>query len=272
MSPLLTTARLADVRLRPISDIRPGVRASPGRLPRAGSASRGCREVRISCRDSCKPKTGLRLSRFHPMRPALPDRKRQQTSPAVGMTRALPDVQAVLDPRGLVPNEIPLTWLHACRDELLAARKSIDGCLEALDRGLGQCGVHESSGSFSDRENQEYEPAGIATSYSPEALPAMQHAAIGLSVDQAERVLRLGQRPIPLTNTEFAIVAILWTRQPQPVSRDEMVEQLYTKLPRPSARTVDPFISRVRQKLRIASGGTEFIEAVRGRGWRMRAA
>lgn len=165
--------------------------------------------------------------------------------------------------------EHPVALLQACREELMAAQRSVAACLEALERSLESYGALQTSRIFSHLiENGEGALAGGVAIRLDGRMSATLNAAMDLHFDWTERVLCLGRQSIPLTDTEFAIMEILWSRRPQPVSREEIVSLLYKHPARP--KTADPFISHIRQKLRLVSGGTEYIEAIRGRGWRLK--
>ena len=168
------------------------------------------------------------------------------------------------DPTDFTPGETQLALLQACREELLAARVSIAACLEAIDRRLGEYRLSPGGEGLPLRLGDH---DGIRLDG---GLPALRACPPDLSLDRADRALRLGRQPVPLTDTEFAIILMLWTRQPRPVTRDEIVAQLGMNPAKP--KSVDPFISHIRQKLRLASGGTEYIEPLRGRGWRLKRA
>ncbi|WP_404334150.1 helix-turn-helix domain-containing protein [Sphingomonas sp. MMS12-HWE2-04] len=81
---------------------------------------------------------------------------------------------------------------------------------------------------------------------------------------------RLGRRRIALTDTERNVLDMLWNAMPEPVSRSTIHEALYAHGNKPSAGAIDVFVSKLRQKLKLASGGTEFVELIRGKGWALK--
>ena len=81
---------------------------------------------------------------------------------------------------------------------------------------------------------------------------------------------RLGRRRVSLTDTEHQVLDLLWRAMPEPVSREGVLEALYPSGPKPAAGAIDVFISKLRQKLKLASGGTDFLESFRGKGWALK--
>jgi DNA-binding response OmpR family regulator len=87
-----------------------------------------------------------------------------------------------------------------------------------------------------------------------------------LSLNTATRTATLGDRPIDLTNREWAILEILLMASPGIVSKDRLVQSLagWDKDITPNA--IEVHVSRLRPKL--AAGNIE-IRTVRGIGYRM---
>jgi DNA-binding response OmpR family regulator len=81
---------------------------------------------------------------------------------------------------------------------------------------------------------------------------------------EAASVSREG-RPIPLTRSEFRVLALLAERPGEVVSRREMIEHLWQSAFVGDERAGDIHVSNLRRKL-----GSEAIETVRGEGYRLR--
>ncbi|HEX7858444.1 MAG TPA: winged helix-turn-helix domain-containing protein [Sphingobium sp.] len=80
----------------------------------------------------------------------------------------------------------------------------------------------------------------------------------------------VGRRRMSLTETERHILDIFWQAMPEPVSREMILTTLYRHGDKPGAGAIDVFVSKLRQKLKLASNGQEFLESVRGKGWALR--
>ncbi|UYY57071.1 helix-turn-helix domain-containing protein [Sphingomonas sp. S2-65] len=91
-----------------------------------------------------------------------------------------------------------------------------------------------------------------------------------LSYQPDDDSYRIGRRQVPLTATERRVLDILRSSSPEPVSREALFEALYGDDVRPNHGVIDVFLSNLRNKLVIASGGREFIETVRLRGWALK--
>jgi two-component system, OmpR family, phosphate regulon response regulator PhoB len=88
-----------------------------------------------------------------------------------------------------------------------------------------------------------------------------------LSIDiPAHRVTVSGEE-IPLTALEFRLLLDLATRMGRVQSRDALLERVWGYAPGIETRTVDTHVKRLREKL---GQGSDYIETVRGVGYRMR--
>ncbi|PWG02226.1 hypothetical protein DF286_04600 [Sphingosinicella humi] len=88
-----------------------------------------------------------------------------------------------------------------------------------------------------------------------------------LAYNAVDREFRLGRRKLDLTDSEALVLELLWVEAPAPVSRERLLAHLYRDAERPADRIVDVFLSNLRRKLKLVSGGRTFIQSHRGRGW-----
>jgi DNA-binding winged helix-turn-helix (wHTH) protein len=88
-----------------------------------------------------------------------------------------------------------------------------------------------------------------------------------LSFDRKDECYRIGRRRIALANMEQKVLDIMWAAIPAPVSREDIYAKLYVEDARTNIGIVDVFMSKLRQKLKSASGGEPFIQSIRGKGW-----
>jgi two-component system, cell cycle response regulator CtrA len=169
-----------------------------------------------------------------------------------------------------------LSLLEASREQLTQSKAAVARTLALVEDGIAAASeLAAKPGNYTvETLLGHYKDELIAS-----ALAAIDRRAEGsdppewyseLIVLPDRRSVQVGRRKVHLTDSEFEIIELLWTKSPQVVSRADVLDQLYGPRPRPSERTIDVFISHIRQKLKLASGGEEFIEAVRGRGWLLR--
>ncbi|QAY96060.1 DNA-binding response regulator [Methylovirgula ligni] len=87
-------------------------------------------------------------------------------------------------------------------------------------------------------------------------------------VDQkAMRAFR-GDQKIDLTNREVAILATLYARRGQAVSRDELFDLAWGRDYMPNSRALDQYVSALRKKIEIDPAAPRIIRTVHGVGYR----
>ena len=92
-----------------------------------------------------------------------------------------------------------------------------------------------------------------------------------LSVDQIQRLIRIDGHPIGITEMEYRVLELLAFARNNVVTRAMLLKHLYRRADdQPQPKIIDVFISKLRKKLRSASGGAEFIETIPQRGWILR--
>lgn len=106
---------------------------------------------------------------------------------------------------------------------------------------------------------------------SPKSRPGRDAFMYLLVYREDENAYRIGRRKLGLTDTEKQILDLLWNAMPNPASRDQIYASLYSQGSGPNPGTIDVFMSKLRQKLKLASNGHDFIESVRGKGWNLKS-
>ena len=92
-----------------------------------------------------------------------------------------------------------------------------------------------------------------------------------LSVDAIQRLIRIDSHPIGITEMEYRVLELLAFARNNVVTRSMLLKHLYRRADdQPQPKIIDVFISKLRKKLRSASGGAEFIETIPQRGWILR--
>ena len=73
-----------------------------------------------------------------------------------------------------------------------------------------------------------------------------------------------------LTGTEYKILAFLAQRQGNTLTKEMLLNHLYSGMDEPEIKIIDVFICKLRKKLAAASGGRNYLETVWGRGYMLR--
>ena len=79
-----------------------------------------------------------------------------------------------------------------------------------------------------------------------------------------------GEARLPLTISEFLLLAALARRPGHVRSRDQLLDEVHGDDEAGSTRTIDSHIKRLRRKLEVAEPGFDPVEAVYGLGYRFR--
>ncbi len=97
-----------------------------------------------------------------------------------------------------------------------------------------------------------------------------------LVVEVPARCVRVGDRPVSLTRSEFEILVALAERAGQPVSKDELVLAVAVHgphaVPVPTdadRRSIEVHMANLRRKLAESTGDRGVISTVRGLGYRL---
>jgi two-component system, cell cycle response regulator CtrA len=115
-------------------------------------------------------------------------------------------------------------------------------------------------------------------------LIARIHAILRRSAKRTDDVVRCGdlvinleaQRAsirdkfVVLTRKEFQILEFMALRYGSTITKEMFLNHLYGGMDEPEVKIIDVFICKLRKKLAEASGGTQYIETVWGRGYTLR--
>lgn len=91
-----------------------------------------------------------------------------------------------------------------------------------------------------------------------------------LIVDPAHRTVRRGTRLVGVTPLEFELLAYLGQRPGTPVSREELLANVWHHDPAEPTNTVEVFVSNLRRKLE-SGGEARILHTVRGSGYALGA-
>ena len=88
-----------------------------------------------------------------------------------------------------------------------------------------------------------------------------------LEMERESLQVRLRGEPLSLTATEFKLLEFLMSRPGIVFTRDQLLDAVWGHGRAVTARTVDVYILRLRQKIEPGADGLEFIQSVRGFGY-----
>ncbi len=88
-------------------------------------------------------------------------------------------------------------------------------------------------------------------------------------IDAATKEVRIGDRPVALTRTEFELLTTLASNPSRVFSREDLIERIWQDTPFVTERTVDVHITRLRKKLGERAG---LIASRSGYGYRFNTA
>jgi DNA-binding response OmpR family regulator len=90
-----------------------------------------------------------------------------------------------------------------------------------------------------------------------------------LVVDLSGHNLLRGTEPTALTTYEVELLRLLYSRLGEPVSRDEILDQVWGTKANPTNRTVDNFVARLRKKIEPNPERPRHILTVYGFGYKL---
>jgi two-component system, cell cycle response regulator CtrA len=90
-----------------------------------------------------------------------------------------------------------------------------------------------------------------------------------LLVNLDSRTVMMGDQPVRLTSKEYSLLELLSMRKGAMLSKEVLLDHLYGDEEEAELK-LRVFVHKLRKKLAEASGGEEYIETVRGRGYTLR--
>jgi two-component system cell cycle response regulator CtrA len=86
-----------------------------------------------------------------------------------------------------------------------------------------------------------------------------------LNIDS--RSVEVDGRRLHVTGKEYAILELLSLRKGTTLTKEMFLDHLYGGMDEPELKIIDVFICKLRKKIAAATGGTNYIETVWGRGY-----
>lgn len=128
----------------------------------------------------------------------------------------------------------------------------------------------EGASSSSNELSRAGQPAERRRTLASPQQRSDEDTLLALSYCQEEDSYKVGRRRLALTETEKQILDLFWGSMPRPISREAIHAALYLDEQKPNLGSIDVFVSKLRQKLKLISSGREFLESSRGKGWALR--
>jgi two-component system cell cycle response regulator CtrA len=91
-----------------------------------------------------------------------------------------------------------------------------------------------------------------------------------VAINLDTRNVEVDNKPVHLTNKEYAILELLSMRKCTVLTKEMFLNHLYSRMDEPEIKIIDVFVCKLRKKLAKASGGTNYIETVWGRGYMLK--
>ena len=90
-----------------------------------------------------------------------------------------------------------------------------------------------------------------------------------MTLDIVAKTVEAQGRRVPLSGKEYQILELLSLRRGSTVSKETLINHIYSDGEGPDSPTIGLFVFRLRKKLAAASGGEHYIETVRDQGYLM---
>jgi len=91
-----------------------------------------------------------------------------------------------------------------------------------------------------------------------------------VAINLDTRIVEVDGTQVHLTNKEYAILELLAMRKGTVLTKEMFLNHLYSSMDEPEIKIIDVFVCKLRKKLANASGGTNYIETVWGRGYMLK--
>ena len=91
-----------------------------------------------------------------------------------------------------------------------------------------------------------------------------------VAINLDTRIVEIDKTQVHLTNKEYAILELLAMRKGTVLTKEMLLNHLYSSMDEPEIKIIDVFVCKLRKKLAKASGGVNYIETVWGRGYMLK--
>jgi two-component system alkaline phosphatase synthesis response regulator PhoP len=101
------------------------------------------------------------------------------------------------------------------------------------------------------------------------AVEAVQIGRAWIDFSRFEAKIEGNAGPLPLTHREAALLKLLYDRRGRVVSRDEILNEVWTTEEFPSPRTIDNFVLKLRRLVEVDPENPILIRSIRGVGYQL---
>ncbi len=151
---------------------------------------------------------------------------------------------------------------------MLTAKGLVDDRVDGLDAGADDYLVKP----FSMKELTARIRALLRRHESKEAKTKVERLTLGeVEIDFLRQTCSRKGQGVELNKKEYQILRLLAENAGKPVSRDTFLDQVWEYNAFPTTRTVDNYIATLRSKLEPNPDEPQFIQTVRGAGYRLQA-
>jgi len=91
-----------------------------------------------------------------------------------------------------------------------------------------------------------------------------------VTVNLDAKTVGVGGKRVHLTGKEYQMLELLSLRKGTTLTKEMFLNHLYGGMDEPELKIIDVFICKLRKKLTTATGGSNYIETVWGRGYVLR--
>jgi len=91
-----------------------------------------------------------------------------------------------------------------------------------------------------------------------------------MTVNLDRRVVEIDGRPLPLPDKEYRVLELLCLRKGKTLTKDMFLNHLYGGRDEPDSKIIDVYVCKLRKKLKDATGDSNIIETIWGRGYLLR--
>ncbi len=94
-----------------------------------------------------------------------------------------------------------------------------------------------------------------------------------MNININTKIASIGDKLIPLTAKEYALLELLALNQGSTISKDNFINQLYGIMDEPpDSKIIDVFLCKIRRKIKALTGDEDYIQNVWGRGYILKKA
>lgn len=92
-----------------------------------------------------------------------------------------------------------------------------------------------------------------------------------MKIDMNTKTVSIDDKMVPLTAKEYALLELLALKRGTTVNKETCISQLYGIMDEPpDSKIIDVFLCKMRRKIKMLTGGEDYIQNVWGRGYTLK--